>query len=131
MSAGAGLLILKKSELFERLAQGHASRLTVVTPNQRLSRALARDFDLHQIARGLASWESADVLPFSALVDRLHEDALYSELATRLPVPLSGAEEQALWEEVIAASESGKALLSATSAAALAREAWELAHEWK
>ncbi len=131
MNAGAGLPVLKKSELFERLGRGHVSRLTVVTPNQRLSAALIRDFDSHQIARGLASWESADVLPFSALVERLHEDALYSELATRLPILLSGAEEQALWEEAIAASESGKTLLSAPSAAALAREAWRIAHEWK
>src|SRR5712692_1660079 len=131
MSAGVGLPILEKSELFGRLAPGHAAGLTVVTPNRRLAAALARDFDSHQTARGLASWESADILPFPALVERLYEDALYSELATRLPILLSSAEEQALWEEVIAASESGKALLSATSAAALAREAWELAHEWK
>jgi probable DNA repair protein len=130
MDPGAGLPILKKGELFERLAQGHAARLTVVTPNQRLAAALARDFDAHQIARGLASWESVDILPFSAFVERLYEDALYSELATRLPILLSGAEEQALWEQAIAASESGKALVSAPSAAALAREAWRIVHEW-
>src|SRR6266851_336183 len=131
MSAGAGLPILNKSELLERLAQGCSAAIAVVTPNRRLSAALIRDFDSHQIARGLASWESADVLPFSAFVERSYEDALYSELATRLPILLSGAEEQALWEEAIAASESGKALLSTPSAAELARGAWQIAHEWK
>src|SRR5258708_7782155 len=131
MSAGAGLPILNKSELLERLAQGRSAAIAVVTPNRRLSAALIRDFDSHQIARGLASWESADVLPFSAFVERSYEDALYSELATRLPTLLSGVEEQALWEEAIAASESGKTLLSTPSAAALAREAWRIAHEWK
>src|SRR5713101_1016367 len=131
MNAGAVMSILKKSELFERLARGRASRLTVVTPNRRLAAALARDLGSRQIARGLASWESADILPFPAFVERLYEDALYSELATRLPILLSGAEEQALWEEAIASSESGKALLSTPSAAELAREAWQIAHEWK
>ena len=131
MSAGAGLPILNKSELLERLAQGRSAAIAVVTPNRRLSAALIRDFDSHQIARGLTSWESADVLPISAFVERSYEDALYSELATQLPILLSGAEEQALWEEAIAASESGKALLSTPSAAELARGAWQIAHEWK
>jgi probable DNA repair protein len=131
MSAGAGLPILEKSELFGRLARGHAARLTVATPNQRLAAALARDFDSHQAARGLAAWESADILPLPALVERLYEDALYSELATKLPLLLSGAQEQALWEAVIGGSEAGKALLSVPSAAALAREAWRIAHAWK
>ncbi len=130
MDTAAGFPTLPKRQLFERLAQGHAARVTVVTPNQRLAAALVRDFDACQIARGLASWESADVLPFSAFVERLYEDAFYSELASGLPILLSPAQEQSLWEEVITASDAGKALLSAPSAAALAREAWQLAHAW-
>ncbi|MGB7543821.1 MAG: hypothetical protein WBM28_17610, partial [Burkholderiales bacterium] len=131
MDAAAGFPALPKPQLFERLAEGHVARLTVVTPNLRLAAAIARDFDAHQIARGLASWEAADILPFPAFVERLYEDALYSDLAIHLPILLSGAQEQALWEEVIGASDTGKALLSAPSAAALAREAWQLAHAWK
>jgi ATP-dependent helicase/nuclease subunit B len=131
MSAGAEWPVIEKGALFERLGQGQVSRLTVITPNRRLSAALIRDFDAQQAARGLASWESADVLPLSAFLERFYEDALYSDLARGLPILLSGAEEQALWEEVIAASESGKDLLSGGSAAALAREAWQIAHEWK
>jgi len=131
MNAGAELPTLKKSELFERLAQGQASRLAVVTPNRRLSAALSRDFDSHQVARGLGYWESADILPFPALVERLYEDALYSDLATKLPILLSPAQEQALWEEAVRASEAGKSLLSVPSAAAEARKAWEIAHAWR
>ena len=131
MSTGAEKPVIEKNALFECLAQGQVSRLTVITPNRRLSAALTRDFDAHQVARGLASWESADVLPFSAFVERFYEDALYSDLAAGLPILLSGAEEQALWEEAIAASESGRDLLSGGSAAALAREAWQIAHDWK
>ncbi len=131
MDPGAGLPILSKGELFERLARGHAARVTVVTPNRRLPGALARDFDSHQIARGFSHWESADILPFPALVERLYEDALYSELATQLPILLSSAQAQALWEESIGASEAGKTLLSVPGAAAEARAAWEIAHAWR
>ena len=131
MSAGAGLPILKRSDLLERLAEGHAAGIAVVTPNQRLSAALLRDFDLHQTASKRERWDAADILPLSQFVERSYEDVLYSELATKLPILLTGAQEQALWEDVIRASESGAALLSVESAAALARDAWALAHEWR
>src|SRR3989304_3827633 len=131
MTSGAELPRILKSELLGRLAAGHAARTSVVTPNQRLAAALGRDFDAHQIASGLAAWEAADILPLAAFVERLYEDALYSELASRLPILLSGAQEQALWEDIVRGSEAGRALLSAPSAAALAREAWQLAHAWR
>ena len=67
---------LAKSELLERLAEGHAARITVLTPNRRLAQALAREFDQAQVARGLATWETADILSFGAFVERLWEDAL-------------------------------------------------------
>jgi len=44
--------MLQKSELFARLAVGHAARITVVTPNQRLAHSLTLEFDDYQLARG-------------------------------------------------------------------------------
>src|SRR3990170_8482486 len=131
MTNGAEFFRIPKPELLGRLAEGHAARTSVVTPNLRLAAALRRDFDAHQIAEGLTTWESADILPLTAFVERLYEDALYSELAARLPILLTGAQEQALWEDIVRGSEAGRALLSAPSAAALAREAWQLAHAWR
>jgi RecB family exonuclease len=131
MTSGADFPSIPKVELLARLAAGHAARVAVVTPNQRLAAAVVLDFDAHQIARGLGAWEAADILPLSAWVERAYEDALYSELATRLPILLSAAQEQALWEEIVRGSEAGGALLSVPPAAALAREAWQLAHAWR
>ena len=131
MNGGAEFPGIPKSELLDRLAGGRAAQLTVVTPNQRLAGALRRDFDARQIAQGLRSWETADVLPLAALVERLYEDALYSELATQLPVLLTAAQEQSLWEDIVRSSEAGRALASAPPAAALAREAWQVAHAWR
>ena len=72
--------MLSKVDLFARLAEGHAARVTVVTPNKRLSQALMAEFDEVQIAKGLTVWEAPDILPFGAFVERLWEDALYSDL---------------------------------------------------
>ncbi|TMH39024.1 MAG: hypothetical protein E6H56_13410, partial [Betaproteobacteria bacterium] len=76
MNAGAGLPILKKSELFERLAQGRAAGVTIVTPNKRLSQALMLEFDAFQSGKALSVWEAPDILPFGAFVQRLYEDGL-------------------------------------------------------
>lgn len=118
---------ISKSGLFARLAEGHAARITVVTPNRRLAQALTLEFDDYQAARGLTAWEAADILPLSAFVERLWEDALYSEAGAKLPLLLSGAQEQALWEEVLRAAD----LLSIAQTAAQCRAAWKLAHAWR
>jgi probable DNA repair protein len=120
-----------KQELLERLAAGHAARLTVVTPNRRLAQELAREFDARQAAKDLKVWETADILPFSAFIERLYEDALYSDLAVKLPLLLTGAQEQALWEAAIRSSKWGEALLAVPQAAADCVRAWELAHAWR
>ena len=119
--------MLTKAELFARLEQGHAAGITVVTPNQRLSHALTLEFDDYQIERNLTSWEAADILPFGAFVERLWEDALYSDLGEKLPLLLTPAQEQHIWERILA--DSG--LLIVPQAAAQCREAWRLIHQWR
>src|SRR6266404_9324979 len=130
MTAGAEFPVVQKRELFAHLARGHSEGITVVTPNRRLAQTLAREFDERQIAFDLTVWETADILPFGAFVERLYEDALYSDIGAQLPLLLSSAQEQELWEAAIRASEWGEALLALPSAAADCRKAWELAHAW-
>src|SRR5580765_5923204 len=129
MSAGAEWPVIEKDALFERLVLRRAG-VAVVTPNKRLSLALAREFDSRQGGRGLSCWESADILPLPAFVERCYEDALYSDLAPALPVLLTSSQERALWEAIIRASDAGAPLLSLGGAAQLAAKAWQLAHEW-
>ncbi|HKX38585.1 MAG TPA: hypothetical protein VJN20_08025, partial [Burkholderiales bacterium] len=119
--------MLSTKDLFSRLAEGHAAGITVVTPNRRLAQALNAEFDSHQISRDLNSWEAPDILPFGAFVERLYEDALYSDLGAKLPLLLTPAQEQRLWEEILA--DSG--LLAIPQAAAQCREAWRLLHAWR
>jgi probable DNA repair protein len=122
---------LPKSELLARLAAGHSARITVVTPNRRLAQELAREFDAGRAAAGEPVWETADILPFGAFLGRLHEDALYSELAPRLPLLLTEAQEQELWQSAIRESRWGEALLALPQAAADCRRAWSLLHAWR
>ena len=111
---------LEKGALLERLARGQGAGMTVVTPNRRLAQALRAEFDRFQMARGLRAWETADILPFEALVQRLWLDALYSTAGTNVPVQLSASQEQALWEEAIHATRYAETLFSAAPAAAAA-----------
>ena len=132
---GDDYAVLSKAQLFARLArgfdQGLAGGVTVVTPNQRLAQALAREFDAEQAAQGRSVWESADILPYAAFVQRCYEDLLYSELASGLPILLTPAQEQALWEDIIRRSDAGGALLAVPETAALAADAWKTAHAWR
>jgi ATP-dependent helicase/nuclease subunit B len=121
---------LTKAQLFARLGRGLAGGVTVLTPNRRLAQALLREFDAGEAARGRKAWESADILPYAAFVERCYEDALYSELAPGLPILLTPAQEHTLWEDAIRASKLAETLLSPSSAAAQCREAWQLAHAW-
>ena len=118
-------MAISKSDLFARLGEGHAARVTVVTPNRRLSQSLMAEFDAHQAARGRAAWEAPDILPLEAFLVRLWEDALYSE--HELPLLLTPSQEQAIWEEILAGSE----LLSVPQTATQCRDAWRLAHAWR
>src|SRR5688572_3987181 len=115
------------------LSKAIASGATVVTPNQRLTLALKREFDDAQTAAGLLAWNSADILPFSAYVERIHEDALHADLAhsVDLPLLLTPAQESALWEHIIRDSAYGGRLLALPETARLAREAWQLTHAWQ
>src|SRR5258705_5495871 len=127
MSAGPELQVIEKSALFERLARGRSAGVTVVTPNQRLSRALMLEFDAFQIGKALSVWEAPDILPFGAFVQRLYEDGLYADLSAELPMLLSPAQEEELWKQVV----GGSGLLAVEGAAAKCRDAWNLANVWR
>lgn len=115
------------------LSQAIASGATVVTPNRRLALALKGAFDDAQVASGHIAWNSADILPLSAFVGRAYEDALHSDLARPLDLPLllAPAQELALWEQIIRGSDAGNRLLALPETARLACDAWQTAQAWR
>jgi len=123
---------LEKTDLLARLAEGHAAGITVVTPNRRVAQFLRADFDRDRVRAGEKSWESCDVLPLESLVERMWEDALFSQLATEMPILLSAVQEGALWHQSIGAHRPPeRGLFSAQAAAAQCAQAWQLAHAWR
>lgn len=117
---------LPKTEIFAHLAAGDA-RCTVVTPNRRLALALKREFDAAQANAGFTVWPSADILPFSAFLERAYREATDMEL----PLLLTPLQEQQLWETIVAASEVGATLLAPMATAAQCADAWQLAQAWR
>lgn len=117
---------IRKQDLISELAAGSAAGLTVLTPNRRLAQELAREFNAAQAKKDLAAWETADILPAGAFLERGYEEALTSEGGEGLAQLLAPAQEQALWESVLADSD----LLAIPAAAAQCADAWRLAHAW-
>ncbi len=122
---------IAKTDLFARLAAGHAAGITVVTPNRRLAQVLKAEFDSFQAGKGLSVWEDADILPLESFVGRCHEEALYSDDGSGLPMLLSGTQSLALWEKAIRGSRWSGVLLDVPQTAVSAQQAWKTAHAWR
>ena len=118
---------MQRDALFELLA-GSPSPVCVVTSNRRLARSLGAEFDRYQIERARTAWETPQILPFSAFVATLYDVAQHDPGLPSLSTPLTAAQERALWEAVVSDSELG--MLSPAAGAALAADAWALAHQW-
>ena len=118
------------ADFFNQFPTGINSSV-VVTPNRRLAKVLRREFDSLQVAQGRAAWSTPDILPIAVFIERSYEEILYSEQAAKLPILLSTIQEQALWEDVISNSDQTPIFSSVPEAAKLAREAWQIIHEWK
>jgi probable DNA repair protein len=103
---------------------------TVLTPTDRLSRELTRQFGEAQRRRDAAAWPTPDILPFNAFLRRLWRDWLFTDDGSAAPVLLNSLQERRVFEKAIAECERDKPLqIAATARAAL--KAWQLAHEWQ
>jgi probable DNA repair protein len=110
------------------LAQRIAGGCVVVTPNRRLAAWIAREYDRAQAASGRKVWPSADCLPLAQFWERTH-----AELARCSPgaALLTGEQEQALWERIVAESPQGRELLHPEAAARDARLAWGIQQAYR
>ncbi len=98
----------------------------VLAANARLARELRAGYDQRQRAAGRRSWPAVALDALDSWLERA-----WAECGDRLL--LSGAQEQRLWEEIIAASVAAEAApLAATVAATAtaAAAAWRLAQGW-
>jgi probable DNA repair protein len=116
---------LSRSEALAAAEQGAC----LVTHNQRLAAALRQEYGLRQAAAGRGAWPAPDILPWSAWLARILDDARHDG-GGALPWLLSPLQQQALWERAIAESPEGRDLLAPAAAAKDCAEAWSLLHDW-
>lgn len=105
-----------------------ASAATLVTPNNRLARRLVALYDDAQHASGLHVWPAPDILPWAGWLERLWLDVLASGNVAGAPTLLAPAQTDHLWSRIVGGE--SLPLIDAEGVAALAGEAWSLAHAW-
>ena len=116
--------ILPRASLMQAVEQG----ATLITANDRLARAIKREFDAAQQKREISVWPTADVLDYIAFLKRAWTELPRSEVGAML---LSEEQEIALWEQVITASAQGRILLNPEAAARQASDAWAKRHAYR
>jgi len=113
------------SNLLEALAAG----ATIVTPNNRLARDLAAQFDSDQRDSGRRAWRAADALPFTLWLDRLWRAVLAAGALRTPPVLLDATATRALWHRIVAQHRHD--WLNAHGAARHAADAWTTFHRYR
>ncbi len=108
-------------------AAGRGER--ILTANRRLERQLLQAHEQRMRAAGETVWETPAIQPWDDWLTAVWDAA---QFAGRLPARLllSPEQEQHLWEQVVADSPAGEALLRPAPTARLAAEAHALLQDW-
>ncbi|OGI39029.1 MAG: hypothetical protein A2140_00050 [Candidatus Muproteobacteria bacterium RBG_16_62_13] len=81
---------------------GHGPALLTLTAGNRLARWLHEQQARAAIARGETVWETPDILPWSAWLEKLWDEAIESgALGRHPPLRLGDGQALALWESII------------------------------
>jgi ATP-dependent helicase/nuclease subunit B len=115
--------------MHERILDALAAGIPVITAGARLARALRREFDRRQTAKGAEAWQSAPALSWTAWIDSLWANCQY--VLANPPVRLSAWQEWALWQGVIHGKSDSQAVMQAAAMSAAAQQSWALAVEWR
>lgn len=114
--------------LLDALGQG----ATVVTVGTRLARHLRWRFDSSRSAEGKPAWRSADVIPWSAWLERLYRSSLMDAGSMADVDLLTASQARLLWQDIMASRPAGLALTADQHGAVQAvLEAWQLMRTWQ
>lgn len=109
-----------------------ADGATVVTANNRLARSIALAYNRAQRAAGRGAWASPDVLPWSAWLERLYDDAAIRAVPgcsqRRL---LNDAQSRLVFQQMIERDRAETAWATAGAMADMAWRAWQLCRSWQ
>lgn len=106
-----------------------AAGTTVVTPNNRLARALIARHDAAMARKGKRAWQAGLALPWSAWLATLWREALEAGAAAADIRLLSDSESHHTWVAIVRDA-LPEGLADVRGAADSAEEAWALMHAW-
>jgi probable DNA repair protein len=101
----------------------------VLTAGNRLARHLLGEYARDMLAQGIEVWETPDIHTWSSWLEELWRELCETGAADE--VLLTSAQELALWEQIVEGWEHRDTLLSPSAAARMARDAWQLAQDWR
>jgi len=130
MPAVAEFPNLSHEEAFSRLIHEPAGQVCIITPNRRLAQLLLQEAGARHLDRGLALWDTPDIISFAGFIERA-ADAAHHAGSAGFPLLLAPEQSRALWEQLLRDSDTGSSLLAVTEAARLAHEAWQLMVSWR
>ena len=105
--------------------------VTVVTGNKRLASVTRHAFEQAALDKGLEVWPTPDVLPWTAWLQRVWEDAVVSGATQAPELLLTSQQEQRIWEDIITESVTDQPLQQVTGTVRRAQEAWQLMQSWR
>jgi len=100
---------------------------TLLTPNQRLARAVQADFSSLQIEATRHAWPTPTILPFTSWLQSLYRDLqAVGRVSLRL---IADDHARALWSNIVKGSHAD--VLSPDATAAAVASAWATEHAWR
>ena len=101
---------------------------TLITANNRLAHYLRYHYAKSQIHAGASAWETPDILPWPAWLQRHWEICSFNRTGKLLLEPV---QELALWQQIISQSRYADRLLQPSMVARRAAEAWSLVRQYQ
>lgn len=118
--------------LFQFINEKIDEKITILTPNRRLSATLQKDFCQFQQNLGNQVWSTLDILPIDRYLERLWETLIFSAPDESYPHLLKNEEVQFLWEAMLQdEANTLPALIEIQKTAKSLHTAWQLVHEWE
>jgi len=100
----------------------------LLTVNQRLSRHYVSLFSVQQLAKGRPWWETPEILPLSAWLEKVHANCIANGSSDKTLLPDIVAERT--WQQIVAADPAASLLLDADLTASNAQKAWHISNAW-
>lgn len=114
-------------DVFDALNRG----ATVVTGNKRLAAVTRQAFEQAAVDKGLEVWSTPRVLPWSAWLQSVWEEAVVSGAAAPPELLLTPQQEQRIWEDIIIESMAEQPLQQVAGTVHQTQEAWQWVQSWQ